>query len=67
VKSKESREEDSDLAKKVIMKMREKGVLVSRDGKKANVLKLKPPMVFNKENVDTFIEKLKECFAELQN
>ncbi len=65
VKSKKTREENGELAKQIITKMREKLVLVSRDGPKANVLKLKPPIVFNKENVDTLIEKLKETFAEL--
>ena len=39
VKSKESREEDGDLAKKIIMEMRARMVLVSRDGPKSNVLK----------------------------
>lgn len=32
--------------------MRQNGVLVSRDGVKSNVLKIKPPIIFNKENVD---------------
>jgi len=68
VKSKESREEDADLAKKIIMNMREKLVLVSRDGPKHNVLKIKPPIVFDKKNVDTLIEKMKETLdlIELQ-
>lgn len=65
VKSKESREEDGDLAKEIIMKMRRKLVLVSRDGPLHNVLKIKPPIIFNKENVDTLIEKLKETFEEI--
>ena len=34
-------------------------MLVSRDGPKANVLKIKPPIVFNKDNVDTLIDNLK--------
>lgn len=45
--------------------MREKLVLISRDGPKHNVLKIKPPIVFNKANVDTLIEKLKETFEEI--
>lgn len=65
VKGKESRVEDGAFAKLVIMKMRNKLVLISRDGPKSNVLKIKPPMVFNKQNVDTLIEKLKETFDEL--
>lgn len=56
VKDKESRVEDGDLAKEIILGMREKGVLVSRDGVKGNVLKLKPPIVFNKKNVDQLMD-----------
>jgi 4-aminobutyrate aminotransferase-like enzyme len=40
--------------------MREKGVLVSRDGLKANVLKLKPPIIFNKDNVDELMAAFEE-------
>jgi len=32
---------------------------------KANVLKIKPPIIFNKENVDTLIENLKQVMDEL--
>ena len=59
VKNKESKEGDGALAKKIIMKMREKLVLVSRDGPQQNVLKIKPPIIFNKENADTLVDKLK--------
>lgn len=55
VKDKESKIEDGDLAKRIILKMRAKGVLVSRDGIHGNVLKIKPPLVFTKENVDELI------------
>ena len=65
VKSKESRVEDGDLAKVIITKMRDRLVLVSRDGPLHNVLKIKPPMVFNKQNVDTLIENLKETMNEI--
>ena len=65
VKSKDSREEDGELAKKIISEMREKLILVSRDGPKANVLKIKPPIVFNKDNVDTLIDNLKIVLDEL--
>jgi 4-aminobutyrate aminotransferase-like enzyme len=47
--------------------MRSKLVLVSRDGPKHNVLKIKPPIVFNKSNVDTLIENLKATFEELKD
>ena len=67
VKSKESKEEDGELAKKIIMRMRDKLVLVSRDGPLHNVLKIKPPLVFNKSDVDTLIERLKETLSELES
>lgn len=66
VKSKETKEENGEMAKKIIMAMRERLILVSRDGVKANVLKIKPPIVFNKANVDTLVDNLKEVFNLLQ-
>lgn len=48
--------------------MKSEKILVSSDGPDCNVIKLKPPMVFSKENVDTFIKVfdriLKETAAE---
>lgn len=41
------------------MRMREKNILVSRDGIKGNVLKIKPPIIFNKENADQLVDNLK--------
>lgn len=41
-------------------------ILVSSDGPDDNVVKLKPPMVFNKDNVDEFIVGMKECLQHLQ-
>lgn len=39
--------------------------LLSSDGPDNNVLKLKPPMIFNIENADQFIVSLRECFNTL--
>lgn len=41
--------------------------LVSSDGPDENVVKLKPPMVFNKQNVDDFIAGFRECLTYLQD
>ena len=65
MKDKESKVEDGELASKIILMMREKNILVSRDGMKGNVLKIKPPIVFNKENVDELIKGLHEVFKQL--
>lgn len=48
VKCKKTKEQDGETALKIITMMRERNVLVSRDGVKANVLKIKPPIIFNK-------------------
>ena len=53
------------MAKRIIMKMRARLVLVSRDGPKSNVLKIKPPIVFNKDDVDTLVDNLKATFADI--
>lgn len=45
-------------------RMKDMGVLMSTDGKDVNVLKIKPPMVFNKENAKELIKRLKIIFAE---
>jgi 4-aminobutyrate aminotransferase-like enzyme len=44
--------------------MKQLGVLMSIDGPNHNVLKIKPPMVFSKENAKELIFRLKTVFAE---
>lgn len=46
--------------------MKEEHVLLSADGPDCNVLKLKPPMVFTKQNVDEFISTLDRILKELR-
>lgn len=41
-------------------------ILVSSDGPDENVVKLKPPMVFNRKNADEFIAGMKECLNYLK-
>lgn len=36
-------------------------ILISSDGPDSNVLKLKPPMVFNEQNAGEFLRALREC------
>jgi len=43
--------------------MREQGVLVGSEGREANVLKLRPSLVFSKSHVDFFIEALDRSLA----
>lgn len=41
------------------MKCRANNVLVSRDGPKGNILKFKPPMVFNQLDADRLVKVLR--------
>lgn len=45
-------------------RMKDMGILMSTDGKDVNVLKIKPPIVFSKENADELIYRLKMIFSE---
>jgi len=49
----------------VVEKVKEKGYLLSTDGPLHNVLKIKPPMPFNKQNADELIQYLDEALGEL--
>ena len=50
------------LAKKVVNEMKDAGILLSLDGPDHNVLKIKPPMVFNIENANELVINLKTIF-----
>lgn len=50
---------------RVVEKMKEKGYLLSTDGPLHNVLKIKPPMPFNKQNADEMIALLDQTLSEL--
>lgn len=47
-----------DIANFLINQMKEKGVLLSLDGPLHNVIKIKPPLVFSKENADCVVHHL---------
>ncbi|MGO4293541.1 aminotransferase class III-fold pyridoxal phosphate-dependent enzyme [Chitinophaga sp. RAB17] len=49
----------------IVEKMKDRGFLISTDGPLHNVLKIKPPMVFNKENADAFLWHLDKVLEEL--
>ena len=45
--------------------MRGQGVLISRIGRHDNVLKMRPPMPFNRENADQLLATLGDCLDRL--
>ena len=44
--------------------MKDHGILMSSDGLDHNVLKIKPPLVFSKENASQLLWYLRKVFAE---
>ena len=67
VVSRDRLEPDSRSAKLVANRLKERGVLIGVDGIGANVLKIRPPMVFNDEHCDLFLRVFDETFASLHH
>lgn len=67
VKSKTCRTPATQEANWIVDRMKQiHHILISSDGPKENVLKLKPPMVFTKENAGEFFVAFKECMHFLR-
>lgn len=67
VENKETRSPATKEAQWIVDRMKNvHHVLISSDGPDDNVLKLKPPMLFNKENADEFLAAIAECLNTLQ-
>jgi len=56
---------DPDLAGRIINHMRQNGVLIGTTGPEDNVLKIRPPIIFNREHseilLDSLVKALEEC------
>lgn len=50
---------------RVVNGMKERGVLISACSPRANVLKIRPPLVLQRAHVDFFIETLDDCLKHL--
>jgi 4-aminobutyrate aminotransferase-like enzyme len=48
----------------LINRMKDHGILMSSDGLDHNVLKIKPPLVFSKENAQQLLWYLRKILAE---
>jgi 4-aminobutyrate aminotransferase-like enzyme len=65
VKSQKSREANERLAKKVMNRMREEGVVMGLIGRKRNLLKIRPPMPFSKKNTNHLFSTLEHVLERL--
>ena len=54
---------DAGMAKRVVNEMRNKGILMGNIGEHDNILKLRPPLCFSRENTDLLFETLDEVFS----
>ncbi|TCR87951.1 aspartate aminotransferase family protein [Rhizobium sp. BK376] len=55
----------AQAAARIVNGLRERHVLISASGPQANVLKIRPPLVFSRANADTFIDALHAALADM--
>jgi 4-aminobutyrate aminotransferase-like enzyme len=63
VSDRDTLEPAAEAASDVIERMKDRGFLLSTDGPDHNVIKIKPPMVIQPEDVDAALEALDEMMA----
>jgi 4-aminobutyrate aminotransferase-like enzyme len=63
VSDREAKTPDAVLTGRIVNRMRERGVLISASGPAANVLKIRPPLVFSLANAELFLATLGEVLA----
>jgi 4-aminobutyrate aminotransferase-like enzyme len=65
VKDRATRAPDGEITAKLVNGLRERRVLISAAGPHANVLKIRPPLVFQREHADRFLEAMDATLAEI--
>ena len=64
VRDRSTREPAADIADAVVQTMKRAGVLLSTDGPRHNVIKIKPPLALNEHDVDMAIRLLEDALEE---
>ena len=54
-------------AAETVERMKGRGILLSTDGPLDNVIKIKPPLVFSRENADELLAGLDEVLSEIEH
>lgn len=65
VRDAKSRAPDREAAERLVNAMRERNVLIGTAGKFGNVLKIRPPLAFQREHADIFLEAFNSSLAEI--
>ena len=60
VRDRQSLEPAADVARYVVARMKDRGVLLSADGRDHNVIKIKPPLPFSEANAERLVRELDE-------
>jgi 4-aminobutyrate aminotransferase-like enzyme len=63
VKDPVSKEPDKSLALQASIKMRDQGILLGSTGRYGNVLKIRPPLIFSRENAVQLLSTLDSVFS----
>jgi len=61
----EAKTPDANAARRMANMMKDEGVLISTHGRYGNVLKIRPPMVFSRENANQLLAALDGCLGRL--
>jgi 4-aminobutyrate aminotransferase-like enzyme len=64
VRDRATKEPDAETTAALVNGLREKRILISAAGPAANVLKVRPPLVFSKANADMFLSAVDEVLSE---
>ena len=65
VKDRSTREPAGDEARTVVEALRDRAVLIGATGPAESVLKIRPPLVFRRENADVLVETLDQALSSL--
>ena len=66
VQSRHTKTPDTRRATAIVNGLRERRVLISATGVQANILKIRPPLVFSLSDVDRLMEELRAVIAEVE-
>ena len=56
---------DATLTTRIVNGLRERRILISASGPHANILKIRPPLVFSRENADMLVDALGDVLKSL--
>ncbi|QND50482.1 aminotransferase class III-fold pyridoxal phosphate-dependent enzyme (plasmid) [Phyllobacterium sp. 628] len=62
VSDRKTKQPATDIARKINNGAKQRGILMGTEGPHDNILKLRPPMIFSRENADYLIDVLEDTF-----